>query len=225
MSSLSRWQRRERTIASNKVASQTLNSPGIYQPLYGKNTTTVGGRGMSGNPSSPGNVANYNAAVPGNVAGYNPPVGGNQNPPSGTAFYTTYAQGKGNFPPYYSTSSGSAPIPLPAPYSTYFDSTNNSANYNGSYTTVDYGYSPGNYNPSTPGSAYYNPALPGNANYNPPVVGNAGTPATILGVYFPGGVAGSVAPVVGDTIVNVPYVSSGVPITVPSGGYVIIKQK
>jgi hypothetical protein len=82
-----------------------------------------------------------------------------------------------------------------------------------------------NYNPTVPGNANYNTPIPGNAVYNPTVPGNVGTPYTTLGVYFPGGPIGSVAPQVGDTLVPVPYVSTGIPVEVKYGGVVIVKEQ
>lgn len=83
---------------------------------------------------------------------------------------------------------------------------------------------PSTTNPSTPGTANYNPSVPGNANYNPTTPGVAGTPFTTLGVTFPGGAVGTVAPVVGDTMVFTTYSQTPAPVNVGSGAYVIVKQ-
>lgn len=223
------------------VASYNPGSGGNYA---GTNPGS-GGNPAGSNPSTPGN-SYYNPATytPGNyVAGNTNPgstVPGNSNPPS----YSEYVAAlNGNCSPgwsfaYYTYDELDKPHKVCSQSS---PGTSNPPSYspgnsNPSYTNPAV-YSPGNqsynpatpgnaiYNPYTPGNAYYNTYFPGNANYNPTIPGNAGSPATILGVYFPGGPAGSTAPVVGDTYVTVPYSSSPISITVPPGGYVTIKQQ
>jgi hypothetical protein len=95
---------------------------------------------------------------------------------------------------------------------------------------------PGNpvYNPTGPGNPVYNPYspayiyntdVPGNPNYNPTTPGTAGANYAVLGIPLPGGSAGSAASVVGFSVVTVNYSNSGVPISVPPGGYVSIQNK
>jgi len=61
--------------------------------------------------------------------------------------------------------------------------------------------------------------------YTPGSPGNPGTPTTVLGVYFPGGPAGSPAPYVAETVTNYwDYPDNATyPVTVPSGGYIVVK--
>ncbi|HBT92687.1 MAG TPA: hypothetical protein DEB23_00180, partial [Chitinophagaceae bacterium] len=69
------------------------------------------------------------------------------------------------------------------------------------------------------------------------VPGNPGAPTTVLGVFFPGGPIGSAAPYVPETSINYwdypdnvgsgpgisPGAPAGYPVTVPSGGYIVVK--
>jgi hypothetical protein len=202
--------RREKTNASGKQAAITFNTPGIYYPKYGKIKVTVGGRGATGNSPTGGNFAGY----------YNPGSGGNYaytNPTYkwGNSF-TDYTDATYGVHDYSNNDHPWGPsITQPSPYS---------YTANGAYP----GYSVVNYNVdgTTPGNVVYNPYTPGNAVYNPYTPGNAGTPANILGVAFPGGAAGSLAPTVPDTSVKVPWAGAGngVSITVPAGGTVVIKE-
>jgi hypothetical protein len=92
------------------------------------------------------------------------------------------------------------------------------------------------YNPTTPGNAYYNPTSPGFPYYNPIVPGtdfnNPTTPGTpgssysLGGVTLSGGAADTQAPVVLPTLSTLKYNGpSGISITVPTGGYVVITSK
>lgn len=237
--------KRERTVAAVKVASQTFNAPGVYQPKYGKMTLLVSGRGTSGNsptpgtvayynPSTPGNLAGYNSYEPGNVAGYNPPTSQLEWTSYGSQYWSTYQSSTGWFDENFNSweSGGTGPAPAPVHQSNF--SNGGGAQWQTFYSTYDVVYSssgyvtvPGSeyYNPGTPGGAYYNSPIPGNAVYNPPVTGVAGSTSNVLGVTFPGGAIGSTAPVVGDTLTKVAYSNSPVNITVPVGGYVVIKEK
>jgi hypothetical protein len=73
--------------------------------------------------------------------------------------------------------------------------------------------------------ASYN-TVPGTTNPTvyPFTPGIPGTPTTVLGVYFPGGVAG-VAPYVPETVVNYwDYPDNATyPVTVPTGAYIVVK--
>jgi hypothetical protein len=55
--------------------------------------------------------------------------------------------------------------------------------------------------------------------------GNAAAPTVVLGITFPGGAADTVAGAVADTQVRLSYSEIGTPISVPSGGFVTIKEK
>jgi hypothetical protein len=59
-------------------------------------------------------------------------------------------------------------------------------------------------------------------NYVP---GSVGTPVTALGVYFPGGDVSSVAPYIGETVVQYWQYpdSTSHPIPVPPGGQIVVK--
>jgi hypothetical protein len=110
----------------------------------------------------------------------------------------------------------------PSPHNTYTSDANTTYYSIDNYSQT--GTTPGNayYNPTTPGNAYYNPTTPGNAYYNPVTPGNSGPTYTVLGVTFPGGPAGSVAPYVNPTPVSLSYTPAGVSISVYSGGYIEI---
>lgn len=82
------------------------------------------------------------------------------------------------------------------------------------------------YNAGVVGNAVYNAAGGQNANYNTPTSGVAGTPTNVLGVYFPGGNVGAVAPFTNETLIN-RYIADDTtyPITVPPGGFVTVQSK
>lgn len=146
----------------------------------------------------------------------------------GDATYTEYLGTNPGNPNYYTTPGTPYYVPGNAPYDYYNPPQQPTPYYN---PTV-----PGNayYNPPVPGNAYYNAPIPGNANYNPPtpgntiygapVPGNAAPPVSVFGVMFPGGAAGQLAPLVPDTMVTIPYQTSGVAVSTPPGGYVTIKE-
>ena len=145
---------------------------------------------------------------------------------------------------FWTAPHGTGPTPWsgPAPgygnaviinYSIWSANVQNITGYNPTYynsvvpgNAVYNAYTPGNanYNPVTPGNANYNPNVPGNANYNSGIPGNASPASDVLGVTLPGGAAGTPAPVIGYVTVPISYSSSGVPIMVPPGGYVKIKN-
>jgi hypothetical protein len=80
------------------------------------------------------------------------------------------------------------------------------------------------YSNSYPGSNYYNPYQPGTAYYNPATPGNAGPSNAVLGVTLPGGAVSTAAPIIGYVPITVGYANAGVPISVPTGGYVKIQN-
>jgi len=87
---------------------------------------------------------------------------------------------------------------------------------------------PGNayYNPIYPGYPYYNPTIPGNANYNPVVPGTASGSYTLGGVTLSGAPADTNATEVLPTPSSLKYNGqSGITVTVPTGGYVVITSK
>ena len=175
------------------------NNPTYYNTYYPQvvgyyNTTYY-------NPVIPGN-ANYNPNIPGN-ANYNPYVPGNanaagNNPPSG-----------GNFGGYNSPTGGNV-----VTASNYVAATPNTPAYNNTAT----------YSAFVEGTSYTNPVVAGTTAYTPYVVGNAASSTNILGVTLPGGATATAAPVVGYVTLAIDYSAAGIPITVPPGGYVKIKN-
>ena len=214
-------------------------SPAVgFQPIPGN----IAGQ----NPPSGGNP-NFNPESPG-TAIYNPPtapfpgeyfVMGPNNPGNffysclspTTAFQSQYFGIAGIVTTLYEIVNYSCPASFaPSP---------GSANYNPVIDTPFFNaFIAGNQNFNSPtgGSAVYNAAVVGNAvynaaggqnaNYNTPSGGVAGTPTNVLGVYFPGGNAGAVAPFVPSTLIN-RYIADDTtyPITVPTGGFVTIESK
>ena len=93
-----------------------------------------------------------------------------------------------------------------------------------------------NFNPPTGGNPNYNAVVNNtanfnavggqNANFNSPLGGIAGESTNVLGVFFPGGNVGAVAPFVSPTVIN-RYIADDAtyPVTVPTGGYVTIQSK
>lgn len=202
------------------------------------------------NPT-PGNIANYNPPSGGNPI-YNPLTPGNAiyNPsgsdpgysftlyfnegssPTCPSPYSTYelnpVYGSYN---YESVNYSCTPFTIPGTPST--------ANYNPvAYEPIYNPFVPGNqnYNSPTGGNPNYNAAVSGNANYNAvggqnanffaPSGGTPGVSTNVLGVFFPGGNVGSVAPYVSPTRIN-RYISDATtyPVDVPTGGYVTIESK
>lgn len=202
-------------------------------------------------PGTPGNIANYNPPSGGNP-NYNPLTPGNQNynpsqsdpgysftmyinegsSPTCPSPYSTY-----EFNPVYGSSNyesvnySCTPFTIPGTPST--------ANYNATTNEPIYNpFVPGNqnYNSPTGGNPNYNAAVTGNANYNAvggqnanffaPSGGTPGLSTNVLGVFFPGGNVGSVAPYVSPTRIN-RYISDATtyPVDVPTGGYVTIESK
>ena len=201
-------------------------------------------------PTTPGTISNYNPPSGGN-ANYNPEISGNQNynspsPPTPPTFASF------NDPSIFLTTCPAPYSSFAGPYaygSTIYLVGNYScspvagspgtANYNTITNTAVYNpFVSGsqNYNSPTGGNALFNAAVVGNAvynaaggqnaNYNTPSGGVAGTPTTVLGVYFPGGNAGAVAPFVPSTLIN-RYIADDTtyPITVPTGGFVTVQSK
>jgi hypothetical protein len=104
----------------------------------------------------------------------------------------------------------------------YITSTTNSGTYEVAYNPTYYktAYNPTYYkvayNPDYIGTAYNDPT------YNPTYWNTAttGTPMNVAGVTFPGGYGGTGTVIT--TNVSIPYSSSGLSVTIPSGGYVNI---
>lgn len=215
----------------NNTGSQTFNAPGNYVPPYGKVVIKVGGRGASGNPTTypyagtnpPSYYTAYNPpGAPYYVDRYTSYVANASCPsPSGNLSYSyngipspsyiSYTSNYGDWPP-------SATGAWFGTACTGYDSSYGATFFTGIPATVNESYSVS----PTPGNSY-NVEVPGNAYYNT-VPGNAGTPTNIQGVYFPGGAADSLAPVVSPTATSIAYETSGgasgINITTPTGGYV-----
>lgn len=137
----------------------------------------------------------------------NPPTPGNTNPTTGGVVYQDNYVRKDAGPPDVTNEIGPAPYPLPSPYcDPTEDISNNSTIYNFHTRCYTFGAVPGDTNPATPGNS------------------NTGANANLFGVPFPGGVGG-LAPVVGDTTVNLAFSNSGYSVSAPTGGYVTFKNK
>jgi hypothetical protein len=137
------------------------------------------------NPNTPGTC--INSSNPGTCTTYNPAGCGASNPT--TSYNNTYNQ----------VISGTCQVPTGGNPQTYQPGApSNAQTYNAG--------NPQTYN--TPTTTTYNTLTPGNpltyypggtpATYNSFVSGNPGPSTTVLGVYFPGGGAGSPAPYVSD---------------------------
>lgn len=202
----------EKTWRATGVGTTTFNSPSNISIPFGKYEILVSGRGGTGNPNTPGNIASYNPFIPSTISGYNTAI------PSSISGYNTIVPGNatGNYNPGsggnlagYTTSGGNLagynPGTPPTPAFTVYEYVTRyeSAFFVPSYATGSYNPPSGgnlaSYNPYVTGSANYNPITPGNANYNPIVTGtqnyNPPTPggtATIYSAYvceptFPSG--------------------------------------
>lgn len=178
MSTFAKRSRQERTYASVRAVT-TFNTPGTYQPPYGKTVFQLEGRGATGNFGS----ADYVSTNPTNWEAF--------------ATYTRFPTPNLPGDTAFATFSGSSPGCPP----------------NEGPTSDDIGVSWINYS-CTPGSD--------NFTFTP---GNEGTPANVLGVTLPGGMAeGGLAPDVPYTPVVIPFSNAGVSITVPPGGFVRIRN-
>ena len=212
---------RERSNVTRKETI-TFNAPGIYYPPYGKTVFLMQGQGSPGNAPEGGTYAGTNPATGGSYAGKNSPTGGNYagTNPSNSGIWQKVTSA--SFNNVSNTSYGSG-YSLPA-------NLTNAYPPGPGYITDTYSWLssavPGNayYNPVSPGYAYYNPYYPGEAYYNPSTPGTAGSATTVLGVTLPGGAVSTSAPVVGYVPVSVGFTNAGVPISVPSGGYVKIQN-
>lgn len=219
------------------------NATGVYNPPV---TGSIAGY----NPPSGGNLVGYNSPSGGNP-NYNPLVSGTQNfnsptpgiPPSYNTFY--FNNGFSNVCPSPYTSYSGGPNFPSATYETVNYSCSpvpgspGNPNYNAvTFTAVFNAFVPGNqnFNAATGGNANWNAAVTGNANwnavggqnanFNTPSGGVAGAPTNVLGVFFPGGNVGSVAPFVPPTVIN-RYIADDTtyPVDVPTGGYVTIQSR
>ena len=146
-------------IPGTSRGTTTFNTTSSINIAYGRNKTTVSGRGGSGPAASYNTVTNY---------------------------------------PY-------TPVSYP-------------------YTPVSYPYVPASYN-TVPASYNTVPASYNTVTNYPYTPASAGAPTTVLGVYFPGGGPGSVAPYVSPTTVNYwDYPdNANYPVTVPTGAYIEVK--
>ena len=221
--------RRERT---NAIVKQTVtfNAPGTYYPPYGKSNFRLQGR------SSPGNPTTYNPTIPGNTVPGNYSSGGNQTTVPGyfviTGFYFQYVYQIRQYWDGYPYGFIDYYYFQPSPYFNSYVWGYNIFGYGNTWSAYDYwtggGYTaqmtngyyqftfyytnPTYYNPTT-----YNPTVPGNT-----IPGNQGGSYVVLGVPLPGGASDTPASVIGPTPISVDYVTSGVSITVPPGGYVSV---
>lgn len=189
------FRRQKTNLAQSLAGVTTMNASGTFQIPYGAKGVLIGGRGATGNSGSGGNYASG-----GNLS-YNPTY------ESGNS-YTDYWDSTNQWHVYSNTDHPWGPaLNAPAPYSYSAN-----GNYPG-YSTVSF-----NVDAYYPGNAYYNPTY-----YNPYFSGNAGAAANIGGVNFPGGSAGSLAPVVSSTLSTFKYQQTTISITVPAGGYVTLQ--
>lgn len=215
----------------------TFNAPGIYYPPYGKTSFLLQGQGVAGTAAysvyAGTNPPAYAGTNPPVYAGTNPATGGNIKNANASAYvkYTSSVFGKWSFTPpiYYAPAGTSAYAYSVATYA--YPIPANSVRYNNTPagpTYTNYAFIAAvSYNPIVPGTAKYNPGTayysPGTAYYTP-VPATTGGSSNILGVTLPGG-SGGAAPVVGYVpISTVSYTNVGVPISVPSGGYVKIQN-
>jgi hypothetical protein len=229
---LSKNLRREPSLAID-LKTVTFNAPGVYYPPYGKSVFELSGRGTPGNNTVPSTVSGSNSN---NYYYYVPAVPSFQNQywdgftynpgfPGGT-FYEFRLDVYG---PYYQGFGGNGfAQDVPGPY-----------DMGGGYGITYYAYGYAVYEPAQPPAPAYNPGNfnayepaytasatnPGNPNYNTAVSGTAGANSAVLGVPLPGGAADTAAPVIGYSTVQVSYATAGVPISVPPGGYVVIRNK
>ena len=236
------------TVPGNADGGNNSTLYYYYQPASGGNYAGT-------NPAVPGNYVSTNPTVPGNSATNPSTPGNQVKVLNSTAItfvydntgyypYTTWTYnfdvpldfavyGDINLSPYSNAgNSGNSYVEVYYNFSysgTYYNSSTPGNPYTNPATPGN-----ANYNPATPAADYYNPYVPastpaayntGNPNYNPTVPGTAGSNYTVLGVPLPGGAVASSAPVIGYSAVQVSYVNAGVPISVPPGGYVVIRNK
>lgn len=137
----------------------------------------------------------------------NPPTGGNTNPAVKEVITQTTFVRKDEAPNDVANSVGNWTGNVqPSPYCDPTQNISGNSNvYNTQTVCYLYSTSPGTTNPTTPGNS------------------NTGAAANIFGVPFPGGV-GTIAPVVADTVVSIPFLTAGYAVTVPPGGYVTFKN-
>lgn len=249
---MSRAARRERSISIK--STQTFSTSGNWQIPYGKSTIVVSGKGANGAAAYGGNYAydnsSYTAASPTTATYVGPTpttatyvgpsptspslVPGTATPPTNYITVGEYAASgsPANFS-YSSFTSNTCPSPTGAfQYQVNYTCTpgSNSNPPNASYYTAN----PPNaayYTANPPNAAYYTANPPnaevyfaGNVVYNPYVPATTGSPATFLGVTFPGG-AGVPSVAVNAVTVYVPYSNTAVAVVVPSNSYVNVQVK
>lgn len=175
------------------------------------------------------------SANPHPTQAYNPPTPGNENlNPYDAGEYAAVTSG----PKYEGVFSSQPPAQFFTSYQTINTLYGGSFTVAGGYMTkyVTYALGPGsttNYPPPTPiynpsnEEPVFNPYVEGTSNFNPTTPGNPGTATNVLGVYFPPGAAGALAPYVNETVIN-RYAypdDASYPVTVPSGGQIVITKK
>lgn len=236
--------------------SSVIYSPNCPAPSTNYQTIPPSGGNATGNynPSSGGNVASSNPPSGGNQ-NFNPVVNGNQNwnafsagtPTTYTlefyfnngfqtscpAPYTLYEDNSpagGYYVSTYETVNFSC-TPVPgSPGTANFNAVTNTPTFNPFVSGNQ------NFNSATGGNPNYNAAVSGNlnynavggqnANFNSPLAGVAGASTNVLGVFFPGGNVGAVAPFVSPTRIN-RYIADDTtyPVNVPTGAYVTIQSR
>jgi len=227
---------REKTNAPVKDTI-VFNASGVYYPPYGKTSFLLQGQGVAGTAA----YTEYAGTNPPVYAGTNPPVYAGTNPATGGNIktanasmyvkYTSAVFGPWSFTPpiYYAPAGTSAYAYSVATYA--YPIPANSVRYNNTPagpTFTNYAFLAAvSYNPIVPGTAYYNA---GTAYYNAgtayytPVPATTGATTNVLGVTLAGGVGGA-APIVGYVpISTIGYTAVGIPISVPSGGYIKIQN-
>jgi hypothetical protein len=164
-----------------------------------------------GNPNYTGNTQNYNPTTPGNLSGY---TGNNANYVNNIANYNAQT-GTGSYNSPTPGNPGNSPTPGNQTY--------NSSNPNYSYNVANYNSGAAQYNVPTPGNiATYNNNTAD--TYNSYVPAAAGTPTNVLGVTFPGGAPGSVAPYTSGISNYWDYPDNKTyPVTIPPGGQITVK--
>lgn len=193
MATYSKRSRLERTNVAS-VGTVNFNSPGTYQPPYGKTVFQLAGQGEPGNAPTEVFAGTNDPQTSWNVVGEwcRPPGFNGPDDPGGCI------PGTAGFP-----SSGTN-IDCPAPLYAEEPVPNGGISRSWAFFTCD---------PTIPGEPFF--------TFEP---GNPGAPVNVLGVTLPGGGVDLPAPVIGFTVISIPYTASGVAVSVPPGGYVQIRN-
>lgn len=215
---------REKTNVPVKTTI-TFNAPGIYYPPYGKTSFLMQGQGASGNAEVPAQVSGYNPAYS-YYAGTNADVAGNPATVNAHKYVTYMSLVFGQWNPGENAPAGSFAYAYSI-LQTSYPLPSNTLTYGGTpygQTLTQYGLlNVITSNPITPGTAYYT-YVPAQTYYNSYVPANTGASSNILGVTLPGGEGGAATVIGYVPISTVSYTNVGVPISVPSGGYVKIQN-